>query len=126
MCLQDDANVCLECKTDKYGVQYNEKCSLHCDIDGCVKDTGRCHRSKDRYYGNFCENACSNCQTGTTCVNEYCQLGCIEGFSGQLCLSKCTDRSASCQQFDTSICITCKLGKVYVCTLDLLIPIQSS
>ena len=86
------------CKSDFiYGQFCEMTCSEKCVDKRCNWETGYCNECFENKYGTDCETDCGNyCLTVnnslTTCygINGTCRHGCIDGFFGDTCESKCS------------------------------------
>ncbi|XP_053379932.1 multiple epidermal growth factor-like domains protein 10 [Mercenaria mercenaria] len=66
-------NTCLQCKTGRYGPTCQEECSIGCEKNECLIDTGNCNCSP-----NFSGDKCDQCQIGKhgNLCEKQCSLGC--------------------------------------------------
>ncbi|XP_052761587.1 multiple epidermal growth factor-like domains protein 10 [Mya arenaria] len=123
-CLSSFAGThCDECVVGYYGETCQQQCSVGCSTSYCSKDDGSCNCDKNfvqvkcdactiGLYGLYCDLHCSDNCAGDTCsrIDGACTDGCVNGYSGSNCTTKCETGCASCQQFDKSYCISCTHG----------------
>ncbi|XP_053386861.1 scavenger receptor class F member 1-like isoform X2 [Mercenaria mercenaria] len=131
---------CNWCKNRYYGSICQFECSVGCSTGTCKKNDGTCSSCKTGFTGNkcdscitakhgancdldcprscFCENECtSTCKSvkgkrSCNAYDGYCIYGCLDGFHGEMCDKKCSDKcvNATCLQTTAQCLYGCNEG----------------
>ena len=114
------AGICTHSELDCLDSHFKgPSCKDHCD-DAGNENCDECHRSGicskckyDKYYGDYCETACSKCPDGLCSIDGKCSNlneNCLNNmYYGPFCDISCSEISDKCQACDRNgNCLKCK------------------
>ncbi|XP_046578108.1 tyrosine-protein kinase receptor Tie-1-like isoform X2 [Haliotis rubra] len=94
-CHQDAGTCLLGCTHGWFGQLCDKPCPENCLHNRCNLFRGYCGQCKPGYIGEKCGLSCTNCVDNVCTYNELlssvrCTKGCVRGWSGEDCLTRCS------------------------------------
>ncbi|XP_067678468.1 scavenger receptor class F member 1-like [Haliotis asinina] len=121
-CLQDVGTCLLGCIDGWFGQLCDEPCPENCLDNRCNFFRGHCDFCKPGFIGEKCDLSCTNCADNACTYNKLlssirCTKGCVRGWTGVDCLTRCSSACAGETCNTDGSCQECRNGyHGYKCT----------